>query len=98
HASTAPTSAQGYRPAHPRSRTGSERRGSETGRAVERSDVLGFELPDLSGSKLPEPDRPDPDADQTTNRKLDRVEHAPDLARATLDHHQPDAPASARTS
>src|SRR6478672_8443215 len=95
-------SAKGYRQGSAAVTNGSGR-GSETGRAVQRSDVLGFEFADLAGTQLAEADRPDADADQSTHRELDRVEHPADLALAPLDHHQPDptppapAAASART-
>jgi hypothetical protein len=44
-------SAKGYRQGSPAVTNGS-RRASETGRAVQRSDVLGFELADLAGTQL----------------------------------------------
>src|SRR6185503_2449699 len=102
NASTAPMSAKGYRPGSP-AVTNGRRRGSETCRAVQRSDVLRFELADLAGAQLAEPDRPDADADEPAHRELDRVEHPADLTLAPLDHHQSDptpptrAAASTRT-
>src|SRR6185436_7852839 len=72
-----------------------QRRRSETGGAEERPGFLRFELADVAGSQPAQADRPDANADQTSHRELDGVEHLTDLALASLDHHETD-PSSSR--